>query len=208
MCRDHDPSFDVGYEEEGPYAFDGLVGKQALFVIAYCGRAKSNATEAAKIAGYTPNGKRTTLQTTGSMLMKMPKIKAAILKRFDALSAPGEEILKRMTDDARLDIAPLIQFDDDGKPFVHLTPEVLEVYGTLIKELETDPKTGQITKVKLVDSQAARRDLAKIRRLYTDGPIINIWNLQELSDGEVAERLEAARARITLTHHHGEGNGQ
>ncbi len=191
LCVDHDPDINVDHS----YAFaGGLVGKQALFVLEYCGRAKCNATEAAKLAGYT--GTRAVLQSTSSILMATAKIKAAILKRFDALSAPGEEIMKRMTDDARGDMAPFIEFDGKGRPKVRLTAELLETYGPLIKEIETDPETGYIRKIKLNDSQAARRDLAKIRRLFTDAPTINVFQLQELSDEELQKRMALSRTKL------------
>ena len=191
LCVDHDPDINVDHS----YAFDGdLVGKQALFVLEYTGRAKCNATEAAKLAGYT--GTRTVLQSTGAILMANPKVKAAILKRFDTLSAPSEEIVKRMTDDARGDMAPFIEFDGKGRPKVRLTEELLAKYGPLIKEIETDPETGYIRKIKLNDSQAARRDLAKIRRLFTDAPTVNIFQLQELSDEELQQRMALSRTKL------------
>lgn len=198
LCVDHDPDIKV----DTSYAFDGdLVGKQTLFVLEYCGRAKCNATEAAKLAGYT--GTREVLQSTGAILMSKAKIKAAILKRFDALSAPGEEIIKRMTDDARGDMAPFIQFDSRKRPKVLLTPELLLKYGTLIKEIETDPDTGYIRKIKLNDSQAARRDLAKIRRLFSDAPTINVFQLQELTDEELQQRMALSRTKLRAPPKHG-----
>ena len=211
LCVDHDS--DLGLKQQKEYAFDGdLVGKQVLFVIEYCGRANSNATQAAQNAGY--GGSRASLQVIGSKLLKQPKIKAAIQARFDELGATGAEIIKRMTEDARLDISGLIKFEGKGKArraFIDLTtPEILEKYGRLIKEIIVDPETGTIVRVKLNDSQAARRDLARIRRLLSDSPTVNIViQLQELSDDEITEQLVTARQRLRApVARFEEGNGQ
>jgi len=174
-----------------------LTTREAAFVVEYCGRANANATEAAKLAGYGgPHVTRASLQMTGSGLLRRPKIKKALLKRWDELTAPSEEILKRMTDDARLDVQGLLRVGDGGIVLLDLTPETLERYGPLIREIETDPETGAIVRVKLNDSQAARRDLARIRRLFSDSPIINIFNLQDVTNDELQKRISATRAQL------------
>lgn len=197
LCKLHDPEAKPFRPENHPLDFEGLIGRHRKFVIAYCGAANANAAKAAKMAGYT-------FGTAAAHLMQHPRVKAAILKRFEELSAPGEELIARMTEDARLDVAGLFEFReiDDGAggkvslPYISLTPENLEKYGRQIKEIETDPMTGRVVRVKLTDAQAARRDLAKIRQLYTDGAVINIFDLQQLSDEELAKRLIAAANRL------------
>ncbi len=189
---------------------DGLTGKRARFVLYYCGPANCNGTQAAKDAGFAPGASRLTHQVTASRLLRDPKIKAAILKRFNDLTASGEEIMRRMTADARMSLEGMVTFDADGVASIRLTPAILKVYGTLIKEFELDEK-GRVVKVKLNDSQAARRDIARVLQLFHDNPVINIYNLQELSNEEVAQRLVSARDRMTLRHYHGRqdngGNG-
>ncbi|KKN42779.1 hypothetical protein LCGC14_0709890 [marine sediment metagenome] len=194
LCWDHDPDNTAPAPTQEQAFEGGLTGKEALFVFYYPGSANCNATEAAKLAGYT--GSRATLQATGAKLMTKPKIKAAILKRFDELSAPGEEIIARMTADARGSMLPLVKFDEKGRPQVHLTAELLLEFGTLIKTIDCDPETGYIRKLTLNDGQAARRDLAKIRKLMSDAPEVNILNLQDLSDDELAKRLATLAARL------------
>ena len=53
-----------------------LTRKQQLFVAAYVGEAKGNATEAARIAGY--GGSDATLRQTGSENLTKPHIIAAV----------------------------------------------------------------------------------------------------------------------------------
>jgi phage terminase small subunit len=50
----------------------GLTGKRAAFVAYYCGQAKQNATEAARLAGFKQPG------SYGHDLLKIPEIAAAI----------------------------------------------------------------------------------------------------------------------------------
>lgn len=173
----------------------GLLPKQSRFVDAYCGEANCNATKATELAGYKCSSKAS-YQALGSTMLTVPAVKAAIQARFSQESASAEEIVRRMTADARLDITPLIEKDGFGDLRMKLTPDALETYGTLIKEIEVDPSTGVITKIRLNDSQAARRDLAKILRLFTDGPTINLFELQSLSDDELLNQLDAARTTL------------
>jgi len=53
-----------------------LTKRQAAFVNAYIGQTQENATEAARIAGYS--GEPQNLAVTGSRLLKHPKVKAEI----------------------------------------------------------------------------------------------------------------------------------
>ena len=69
-----------------------LRGKQKLFVEAYCGVSKQNATDAAKRAGYS----KRTAGSMGALNLKKPHIKKAIAKRTQkALGKFGaDDILK------------------------------------------------------------------------------------------------------------------
>jgi hypothetical protein len=61
----------------------GLNPKQAVFVAAYIGEAKHNATEAARIAGYKQPGMH------GHRLMKNDEIQTAIAEHLAAIKARG-----------------------------------------------------------------------------------------------------------------------
>ncbi len=192
-CKDHSLAKTDAKREDAPTE---LMGREAAFVLYYVGLANGNATEAAKRAGYADPKNRASLQVAGSLLLNRPKIKAAILRQYDELAASSAEIIKRITDDARMSITPLLEFGTQGVK-VRLTPEIMEQFGTLIKEIESDPETGYITKLKLNDSQAARRDLAKIHKLYTTDTTVNVaLRLGDLSDEELAARLAAATLRL------------
>ena len=195
----------------GDPVFNGLTMREALFVRAYCGVANCNQSEAARLAGCG-GSTRAAQQTAGSKMMQNPKVQKVVRGIFDDLFASPEETKKRITDDARVNIAGLIHFVSDGHggqvASLNLTPENLEKFGCLIKEIETDPLTGMVRKVKLVDGQAARRDLAKIHRLFSDMTVeVNVNQIKDLSDKELLARLEATRARLVPRHHRGEESG-
>lgn len=57
----------------------GLTRKQQLFVEAYCGEARGNATEAARLAGY--KGTAMTLGQVGAENLRKPQIAEAIEQR-------------------------------------------------------------------------------------------------------------------------------
>lgn len=186
LCRRHDPSL--------PKA-GSLNLRQARFVAEYCGRANGNAARAAELAGYSASS-RGVLAEQAYNLLQNPKVQAAIEVRLTELSMPATEVLKRISDHARGDVTRLIRFTEGGNPALNLTPEILEEFGSLIKEIETDPVTGGVTRVKLVDAQTALRDLARIRRLFSDSPIFNVFMLSELSDDELRRRATAAQQRF------------
>jgi phage terminase small subunit len=59
-----------------------LTEKQRAFVEAYMGEAEGNATEAARMAGYSGNDN--TLSTVGAENLRKPKIRAEIRDRVDS----------------------------------------------------------------------------------------------------------------------------
>ena len=70
--------------------------KQELFVLAYLGAAKDNASKAAAIAGYA--GDSDTLKTMGSKLVAKGYIQARIDGRLGAAGATVEAVLQELTE--------------------------------------------------------------------------------------------------------------
>ena len=77
-----------------------LTLKQKLFVEAYIGPARGNATEAAKRAGYTGND--ATLAQVAAENMRRPQILALINARVEQAAMTADEILTELADIARL----------------------------------------------------------------------------------------------------------
>lgn len=78
-------------------SYDGLTKKRQDFVDALIGRANGNAAEAARLAGYS--SKRAAAE--GWELRQDPSVQAAIAERLTGLAMAAEEILHRLTVQAR-----------------------------------------------------------------------------------------------------------
>lgn len=186
LCKDHDPRLSAVKLPRG------LTGRQQKFVLAWCGAANCNGVKAARLAGYT--GNNATLAACASALLANPKIRGAINERFDDLAAPANEVIARLTTISRASIDDLIEFVD-GKPFLKLTPENLQDYQIVIKEIETDPKTHGVLKVRLHDNLVALRELAKIRQLYHEGPEVNIYtHADQMTDAQLRAEIRRLMA--------------
>ena len=77
-----------------------LTLKQQLFVEAYLGAAKGNATEAARLAGYKGNDQ--TLASVGAENLKKPQIASRVRARVDAVGMTADEVLNELAAVARI----------------------------------------------------------------------------------------------------------
>lgn len=213
LCCDHDPLYVTEKRRRKEAAGQdtlfpelGLSPLETSFVLEYAGRCNSNATRAYALAstGNEPTAdNRASCQASGSLMLRRDQVRKALSRLWEERAAPTEELIARITADARLSIAGLVHRGDPQKQedanalYLKLTPEALEEYGTLIREIEVDETSGRVLRVKLNDSAAARRDLAKILRLFApEGNQINIYAWQGAPDEEIRRRLELARQRM------------
>jgi phage terminase small subunit len=79
--------------------YEDLTGKRRLFVDAYIGQANCCKAAAARIAGYACPGQE------GYRLYQDPEVRAAIDERLRERSIPPEEILARLSEQARGNMA-------------------------------------------------------------------------------------------------------
>jgi hypothetical protein len=144
---------------------DELTYKQRLFVSAFIGEAKGNATEAARIAGYGRSANA--LGVTGHDLLRKPKIQAAIEMRVSAVALSADEVLGRVAEQATADIGDYINIDRAGNYTVNL------------KRAKKDDKLRGIRKlrqgehgveIQLRDSLAALTLLGKYHSLWESDP--------------------------------------
>ncbi len=117
-----------------------LTLKQQRFVEAYCGVARGNGTEAARLASY--EGNDVTLAGVAYENLRKPQIKSAINERLDALAMDKGEILSELSDIGR----------SEWRDHV---------------EVILDKKTGAVVdaKLRLTDKVKALDILSKIRRM-------------------------------------------
>lgn len=142
---------------------NGLTEKQILFVEAYL--ANSNATEAAKKAGYSAK----TAYSQGQRLLKNVEIQARLQKRVEKAIMSADEVLSQLADIARADWKDFleIKLDKDGRvvdTMLRLTDKIkaLELVGKHHK-LFTDKTEVS----KLADTAAVSQ--AIVDRLTGDG---------------------------------------
>jgi phage terminase small subunit len=93
-------------------ALERLTDRQKRFVIAYCGRARLNASLAARMAGYaTTNGID---RIMGYQVKKSPNVQAAIRELLDAGGGSVDEAVYRLSTRARSSIDNVLTIGDDG----------------------------------------------------------------------------------------------
>lgn len=146
---------------------DKLTLKQRLFVEAYLGETRGNATEAARIAGY--KGNDVTLGQVGAENLKKPQIEKLLSSRVEEAAMSADEVLKLLSDHARASLADFLTFPENGRaPFVDL--EKAQRLGKLhlVKKIDTHELTGTVKSIQLHDSQSALALLGKHHRLFID----------------------------------------
>lgn len=151
----------------------GLRAQQRAFLEAYlqCW----NASEAARRAGYSEK----TAGSQGHDLLKNPEIQAAIEARLAELRMGADEVLVRLAEQARSDMADFISIRA-GLPFVDL--EKAERAGKL-RLLKKFRITGKGVEIELYDAQTALVQLGKATgALKDDSAKVDVY--VDLSDAK------------------------
>jgi len=147
---------------------NGLTNKQQAFIEHYlqCW----NATEAARQAGY--RGNDNTLASVGSENLRKPNIRRHIQDRLNAAAMTADEVLARLSEQARSDISEYIN------DFGYLDFDRLKADGKahLIKKYDITNVGGKLKiKFEVYDAQAALVHLGKAHALFTDKVAIADW---------------------------------
>lgn len=158
----------------------GLTDKRRAFITEYL--RDFNATQAALRAGYSPK----TAGSIGHDLLKIPEISQAIQTDINDRTMTAGEVLTRLTDIARGDIADLMALstagftfelatnDDNGNlipnPKTKLIKKIKQKVTTIIGKNTSDEDREIIeTELELYDAKSALDTLAKVHKLFTDG---------------------------------------
>ena len=164
-----------------------LTPKQELFVAEYLVR--MNATQAAQAAGYS----KKSAYSIGSENLKKPEILAHIRARLDEAAADADEVLRKLTDQARSTIADFTTVDNRGFPAMdwrrakklnqlHVVKRFKHTHE--VKSFGEGANATEICKdtyeVELYDAQAALNLLGKYHRLF-DRALAGDWQ-RELED--------------------------
>lgn len=170
-------------------AEEKLTLKQKLFVEAYLGEAKGNATEAARIAGYKGSDKQ--LGVIGAQNLAKLSISQAVSERTEEVAMGADEVLRLLSDHARASLADFLTFPENGhSPFVDLAKAQRLGKLHLIKKIDTHDITGKVKTIWLHDAQSALALLGKYHKLFVDKvehsgsvegivPVINVYRSEQ-----------------------------
>lgn len=171
---------------------NGFTGKQQAFIDAYlrC----FNATDAAVVAGYSPK----TATVIGCENLSKPNIRAEIDRRIKERSMSADEVLTRLADIARGDIAGLMEVSGMGfsmdmqtakdKGLTKLIKRVKQKTTLYIakKESEEDREVTEL-EVELYDAQSALVTIGKQHGLFSTK--IELSDLRNKSDSELVDEF-------------------
>jgi phage terminase small subunit len=137
-----------------------LTNKQQVFVEAYLGDARWNATEAARIAGYAEPGQQ------GYRLLKNVQIAEAVKAAIAERAMSADEVLLRLAEHARGSMADFLDVAGEG---LDLTKAEAAGKLHLVKKFtRTETLHGGSVGVELYDAQAALALLGKHHGLFTE----------------------------------------
>jgi len=146
----------------------GLTFRQRQFVAALCGPAQGNATEAARLAGYSDSS-RAVLATLASRLLTEPAVQEAISHELGRHRLSPEWAKASLADLAGASLAALLDVPEEGQPSMDWQKAARLGQLGIIKEYveHLDKETGQVTQrtVKVHDRLAAINLLLQLHGL-------------------------------------------
>lgn len=163
---------------------------QKLFVEYYL--THWNAAQAARDAGYS----KKTAKVIGYQNLQKPHIRELIEKRLSEAAMSANEVLKRLTDQARASLVPFIRITKDGFVEYDFSHPDAKSYLHLIKKIKTKRSRNvsrdgenwehEWVDVELYDAQSALVQLGRHYALFTDN--IKSLDLTHLTTDQL-ERL-------------------
>src|SRR6267378_4000704 len=162
-----------------------MTDQQKIFVAAYCGEARFNATEAARIAGYRhPN-------ITADSVKRRPEVAAAIEERLAQETLKSQEVLQLLTQQATGSVGDFVEVYESGVWKFDLNKNKKKLH--LVKKLS---QTRDSMSIELYDAQAALIALGRHYKLFTDKQEIDATITEtaydDLSDTELDSALNQA----------------
>lgn len=122
-----------------------------------------NASDAARQAGYSER----TAGVTGHDLLKNPNVIAYIHERLTELQMDADEVMTRLADQARANVADFVMLNDDPESDKRLrfNFDMVKQKGYLVKRIR-ETKDG--IDIQLYDAQSALQLIGKIHAMFTD----------------------------------------
>ena len=120
-----------------------------------------NATAAARKAGYKDGN---SIRSTAKNLLTKPNISAYINEELDKRDLSKEDVLSKLSEQARASLEQFISFNEKGEPYIDLAKGIGKMH--LIRKVTISPRYG--VTIELVDQQAALMAMGKVHKLFTD----------------------------------------
>lgn len=134
--------------------------KQRQFCLAYVGKARFNATKAARLAGYT--GSYDTIATTGRDNLQKSHIQAAIRALIAERALPEDQALAMLSEHAMASPEDLLRFEEDEYGNAVAAIDLAKAKERGILHLVRKVKQGPHgLEVELHDAQAALKELLR-----------------------------------------------
>lgn len=168
-----------------------LTPKQQTFLKFYLGEANFNATEAARLAGYS--GEDSVLRASASRLLHSPKVAAAFRAAWEERGMEPAEIIGRLADIARGSLAEFV--DVEGYGFsLNMTKAQEAGKLHLLKKL----KHGKFgVEIELHSPLEALDKLARVHKLFADQMInVDVEFIQIVLNSLPDEYREGVRAAL------------
>lgn len=136
-----------------------LTNRQRMFVEAYI--ETWSGTAAARKAGYTHPDRQ------GYRLLRYVEIQELIQERMKAAAMDADEVIARLSEQARASIADFVILGEDGR-LSGLNRDVIENKGHLVKKITTSEGKTNSVGIEMVDNQVALLAMAKRHGLLVD----------------------------------------
>jgi len=193
--------------------------QEQRFVIAYCGRAAGNGVLAVKLAGG--KGDYGSRAAQSSDMLRKPEVMAARDAWMSTYAMGAAEVTFHIADMSHCSLEPFLEIEPKstttkvtgkgkkrkrktissggGIRLKEQTDESWARHAHWIKDIEVDPKSGRITKLRVHDRGKYLELIAKILKLHSDAPQVNLFlYLQGLSDEELLKEYETAANQAGL----------
>lgn len=167
---------------------EDLTDKQQAFIEHYliC----MNASEAARRAGYS----KRSAGSIGSENLQKPEIARVIESRMDGLRAQSNEVLARLTRQARGSMADFLSVTNKQVEIKFNQDAPLD----LIKKIRIKPgEYGKEIELELYDSQKALELLGKYHKLFTDKVEIDWQSELEAAGIDASQEFETLKKAIS-----------
>lgn len=153
--------------EESGEDLGQLTSMQRAFVDAWMGPARHNATEAARLAGYSggkkPEKASEVWAAQGSRTLRNVKVQAEITRRFEAHGVTGAEVIARLAGWMRADLGQIL--DEQGR----IDWNKVREHGQLVKRVVY--KVGKEIRVEFHDPLKAAELIGRSMGLFADRQI-------------------------------------